>query len=88
MKIPAKALEVAAAAIEYGWKAEMDVTFTPRRTTVFLNDGTANPNRSIIAEWDMVGNWYAGQLTRDDRFKVRKMRNAGEVIRIVKGEIA
>lgn len=83
--LPAKAIEVIAAAHAAGWKVGAEVRFTPRQTIVTVNEDPMSPNRTITGIWGPDGVWGYGELTRPDRAAVRIMRNAGEIIRIVKG---
>lgn len=86
MEIPKNALRMVADAINAGWLTSMEAVGPSRRVVVELDDGTNQPHRRIVAVW-INGNWDHGLMINDMRLKPRKLRNAGEVRRYLRGEI-
>lgn len=85
MEIPEKALELVGEAHAAGWKVYMEVRPTSALVCVELDDRTLN-RRRVTANWSR-GSWLDGYLFSENRSKPRKFRNAGEVRRLLKGEL-
>jgi hypothetical protein len=83
MHIPTKALQLVAAAYTAGWDVSMTVQAKFETVTVTVDDlGHVSSRRTLSARW-VDGVWASGYMFTGEATIPRKIRNAGEIRRIM-----